>query len=54
MADKLKIMIVDDTISSASDSTSIIGLEQDMTVCAEAPSGEQAVRSYAARRPTSR
>jgi DNA-binding NarL/FixJ family response regulator len=31
--------------------TSIIGLEQDMTICGEAQSGEQAVGLFASRRP---
>ena len=51
MAEKLKIMIVDDHYLVRVGLTSIIGLEQDMTVCAEAASGEQAVTLFAARRP---
>lgn len=51
MGDKLKIMIVDDHYLVRMGLASIIGLEQDMTVCGEAASGEQAVAMYAARRP---
>ena len=51
MGEKLKIMIVDDHYLVRVGLTSIIGLEQDMTVCGEAASGEQAVAMYAARRP---
>jgi DNA-binding NarL/FixJ family response regulator len=51
MADKLKIMIVDDHYLVRVGLTSIIGLEQDMIVCAEALSGEQAVSLYASKRP---
>ncbi len=51
MADKLKIMIVDDHYLVRVGLTSIIALEQDMTVCAEASSGEQAVSLFAAKRP---
>lgn len=50
-AEKLKIMIVDDHYLVRVGLTSIIGLEQDMTVCAEASSGEQAVSLFAAKRP---
>jgi two-component system NarL family response regulator len=51
MADKLKIMIVDDHYLVRVGLMSIIGLEQDMTICGEASSGEQAVSLYATRRP---
>lgn len=51
MGEKLKIMIVDDHYLVRVGLTSIIGLEQDMIVCGEAPSGEQALTLYAARRP---
>jgi DNA-binding NarL/FixJ family response regulator len=51
MGEKLKIMIVDDHYLVRVGLTSIIGLEQDMTVCGEAPSGEQALTLYATRRP---
>jgi DNA-binding NarL/FixJ family response regulator len=51
MAEKLKIMIVDDHYLVRVGLTSIISLEQDMTVCAEAQSGEQAVGLYASRHP---
>jgi DNA-binding NarL/FixJ family response regulator len=50
-ADKLKIMIVDDHYLVRVGLTSIIGLEPDMTVCAEASSGEQAVALFAGKRP---
>src|SRR3954465_3538279 len=51
MAEKLKIMLVDDHYLVRMGLTSIIGLEQDMTICAEAQSGEQAVGLFAQRRP---
>jgi DNA-binding NarL/FixJ family response regulator len=51
MGDKLKIMIVDDHYLVRVGLTSIIGLEQDMIVCGEAASGEQAVSLYATRHP---
>ena len=51
MAEKLKIMIVDDHYLVRVGLTSIIGLEQDMTVCAEASSGEQAVSLFVSKRP---
>ncbi len=51
MPDKLKIMIVDDHYLVRVGLTSIIGLEQDMIICAEASSGEQAVSLYPAKRP---
>jgi len=51
MGEKLKIMIVDDHYLVRVGLTSIIGLEPDMTVCGEAPSGEQAVAMYRQRRP---
>ena len=51
MPDKLKIMIVDDHYLVRVGLTSIIGLEPDMTVCAEASSGEQAVSLFASKRP---
>src|SRR5260221_1025633 len=51
MADKLKIMIVDDHYLVRVGVTIIIGLEQDMTIWCEAASGEQAVSLYATRRP---
>jgi two-component system NarL family response regulator len=51
MPEKLKIMIVDDHYLVRVGLTSIIGLEQDMAVCAEAQSGEQAVALYASKRP---
>ena len=42
MADKLKIMLVDDHYLVRMGLASIIALEPDMTVCAEASTGEQA------------
>ncbi len=51
MPDKLKIMIVDDHYLVRVGLTSIIGLEQDMTICGEASSGEQAVSMFAVKRP---
>ena len=51
MAEKLKIIIVDDHYLVRVGLTSIIGLEQDMTVCGEASSGEQALALFSARRP---
>jgi DNA-binding NarL/FixJ family response regulator len=51
MADKLTIMLVDDHYLVRVGLASIIALEPDMTVCAEAATGEQAVALYRARRP---
>jgi two-component system NarL family response regulator len=51
MPDKLQIMIVDDHYLVRVGLTSIIGLEPDMMICAEAQSGEQAVSLFASRRP---
>ena len=51
MADKLKIMLVDDHYLVRMGLASIIALEPDMTVCAEAPSGEQARALFRAHRP---
>ena len=42
MADKLKVMLVDDHYLVRMGLASIIALEPDMTVCAEASTGEQA------------
>ena len=42
MADKLKVMLVDDHYLVRMGLASIIGLEPDMIVCAEASTGEQA------------
>src|SRR3954466_9618980 len=49
--EKLKIMIVDDHYLVRVGLTSIIGLEQDMVICGEAQSGEQAIALYAGARP---
>jgi DNA-binding NarL/FixJ family response regulator len=51
MADKLGIMLVDDHYLVRVGLTSIIALEPDMTVCAEAATGEQAIALFAAKRP---
>jgi two-component system, NarL family, response regulator len=51
MADKLKIMIVDDHYLVRMGLASIIALEPDMTVCAEASSGEQAQSLFRGHRP---
>jgi DNA-binding NarL/FixJ family response regulator len=51
MAEKLTIMLVDDHYLVRVGLTSVIALEADMTVCAEAATGEQAVGLFRARRP---
>ena len=51
MADKLRLMLVDDHYLVRMGLASIIALEPDMTVCAEASSGEQALALYASHRP---
>lgn len=51
MADKLKIMLVDDHYLVRMGLASIIALEPDMTVCAEASTGEQALGLYRRHRP---
>ncbi len=51
MADKLKIMLVDDHYLVRMGLASIIALEPDMTVCAEASTGEQALALFRAHRP---
>ena len=51
MADKLKIMLVDDHYLVRMGLASIIALEPDMTVCAEASTGEQALALYRRHRP---
>ena len=51
MAEKLTIMLVDDHYLVRVGLTSVIALEPDMTVCAEASTGEQAVGLFRARRP---
>ena len=51
MADKLKIMLVDDHYLVRMGLASIIALEPDMTVCAEASTGEQARALYRSHRP---
>jgi two-component system NarL family response regulator len=51
MADKLKIMLVDDHYLVRVGLASIIALEPDMMVCAEASSGEQAQALFRTHRP---
>jgi two-component system NarL family response regulator len=51
MADKLRIMLVDDHYLVRMGLASIIALEPDMTVCAEASSGEQARVLFRTHRP---
>jgi two-component system NarL family response regulator len=51
MADKLKIMLVDDHYLVRMGLASIIALESDMTVCAEASTGEQAIALFRTHRP---
>lgn len=51
MANQLKVMLVDDHYLVRMGLASIIGLEPDMTICAEASTGEQAVALFRARRP---
>lgn len=51
MADALKIMLVDDHYLVRMGLSSVIGLEPDMCICAEAATGEQAIAMYRAKRP---
>ena len=51
MGDALKIMLVDDHYLVRMGLTSVIALEPDMAICAEAASGEQAIAMYRAKRP---
>jgi two-component system NarL family response regulator len=51
MADTLKIMLVDDHYLVRMGLASIIALEPDMTICAEASTGEQAVAQFRTHRP---
>jgi two-component system, NarL family, response regulator len=51
MADKLRLMLVDDHYLVRMGLASIIALEPDMTVCAEASTGEQAQALFRAHRP---
>jgi len=51
MADKLRIMLVDDHYLVRMGLASIIALEPDMMVCAEASTGEQARALFRAHRP---
>jgi two-component system NarL family response regulator len=51
MAGKLRIMLVDDHYLVRVGLASIIALEADMTVCAEASTGEQAIALFRTERP---
>jgi DNA-binding NarL/FixJ family response regulator len=51
MADRLKLMIVDDHYLVRMGLASVLALEPDMVVCAEASSGEQACALYRTHRP---
>ncbi len=51
MADKLRIMLVDDHYLVRMGLASIIALEPDMIVCAEASTGEQAQALFRTHRP---
>ena len=51
MTDKLRIMLVDDHYLVRMGLASIIALEPDMTVCAEAATGEQALTLYRSHSP---
>ena len=51
MAEKLRIMLVDDHYLVRVGLASIIALQPDMTVCAEASTGEQAIALFRAERP---
>src|SRR6188472_3682456 len=51
MADKLKVMLIDDHYLVRMGLASIISLEPDMVVCAEASTGEQARSLFRSYRP---
>jgi DNA-binding NarL/FixJ family response regulator len=51
MAEPLRVMLVDDHYLVRVGLANIIALESDMTVCAEAASGEQALELYRTHRP---
>jgi two-component system NarL family response regulator len=51
MAEKLRIMLVDDHYLVRVGLASILALEPDMTVCAEASTGEQAIQLFRTHRP---
>ncbi|HUF13091.1 MAG TPA: response regulator transcription factor, partial [Longimicrobiales bacterium] len=51
MAGKLRLMLVDDHYLVRVGLASVIALETDMTVCAEASTGEQAIAVFRAERP---
>jgi DNA-binding NarL/FixJ family response regulator len=48
---KLRVMLVDDHYLVRMGLTSVINLEADMTVCAEASTGEQAISLFRSQRP---
>ena len=51
MADRLRLLLVDDHYLVRVGLSSIIALEKDITVCAEAATGEQAVTLFRTQRP---
>jgi DNA-binding NarL/FixJ family response regulator len=51
MADKLKVMLVDDHYLVRMGLASIVALEPDLSVCAEASTGEQALALFRRHRP---
>jgi two-component system NarL family response regulator len=51
MSEKLRLLLVDDHYLVRVGLSSIIELEADMAVCAEAPSGERALELYRSERP---
>ena len=51
MADRLRLLLVDDHYLVRVDLSIIIALEKDITVCAEAATGEQAVTLFRTERP---
>jgi DNA-binding NarL/FixJ family response regulator len=51
VADRLRLLLVDDHYLVRVGLSSIIALEKDLTVCAEAATGEQAVALFRAERP---
>jgi two-component system NarL family response regulator len=51
MADRIRVLLVDDHYLVRVGLTSIIALEPDMTVCAEAATGEQAIARFRDHRP---
>jgi DNA-binding NarL/FixJ family response regulator len=51
VAEKLRIMLVDDHYLVRVGLTNVLALEHDLAVCAEAPTGEQAVELFRHERP---